>query len=135
MDTSEFAAVDFFYLFFPNEAFELISTETKRYASQYLDSTVDFAPSSRFRAWSDTSPDEIKAFVSLEITMDFAKNLHMTIIGVGSGSQLCHFHPLRHGTGLSCCKHFCISEMLKNKFPRDKMATTHYLKFSLFLTL
>lgn len=68
VDTSEFAAVDFFYLFFPNEAFELISTETNRYASQYLDSTADFEPSSRFRAWSDTSPDEIKAFVSLEIT-------------------------------------------------------------------
>ena len=69
VDTSEFAPVDFFYLFFPNEAFELISTETNRYAIQYLDSTADFEPSSRFHAWSDTSPDEIKAFVSLEIAM------------------------------------------------------------------
>ena len=56
VDTSEFVAVDFFYLFFPNEAFELISTETTRYASQYLDLTVDFEQSSGFRAWSDTSP-------------------------------------------------------------------------------
>ena len=69
MDTSEFAAADFFYLFFPNEALELISTETNRYASQYLDSTADIKPSSRFRASSDMSPGEIKAFVSLEITM------------------------------------------------------------------
>ena len=137
VDTSEFAPVDFFYLFFPNEAFELISTETNRYAIQNLDSTADFEPSSRFHAWSDTSPDEIKAFVSLEIAMGLGQkpaNVEYWS-GAGFGSQLCHFHPLCHGTGLSCCKHFCILAMLKNMFTRDKMATTHYLKFSLFLTL
>ena len=69
VDTSEFAPVDYFYLLFPNEAFKLISTETNRYAIQYLDSTTDFEPSSRFHAWSDMSPDKIKAFVSLEIAM------------------------------------------------------------------
>ena len=93
VDTSGFPPVDFFYLVFPNEAFILVSTETNRYASQYLDSTADFEPKSRFSVWSDTSPDEIKAFVSLEVTMGLCQKP-----GVGSGSQLCHFYLLCHGT-------------------------------------
>lgn len=69
VDASNYVPVDFFYLFFPNEAFELISRETNRYAQQYLDTPADFEPCSRFRAWKDTSPNEIKAFFALQIAM------------------------------------------------------------------
>ena len=54
-------------MFFHDEAFTLISNETNRYASQYLDTPVDLEPSSRFHAWNNTSPNEIRAFVALEI--------------------------------------------------------------------
>lgn len=69
VDATEFSPVDFFYMFFPDEAFTLISNETNRYAGQYLDTPVDFEPSSRFHAWNDTSPNEIRAFVASEIAM------------------------------------------------------------------
>ena len=44
--TNDFEPVNYFTLFFPSEAFDLMSEETNRYAMQYLDTTVDF--SSRF---------------------------------------------------------------------------------------
>ena len=69
VDTSNFAPVDFFYLFMPDAAFELIYTEINRYALQYLDDPADLPPSSRYLSWSDTSKAEIKAFVALQIAM------------------------------------------------------------------
>lgn len=66
-----------FFMFFSNEAFNLISNRKNRYAGQYLDTLVDFQPSSRFLAWSETSRNEIKAFVALEIAMGLCqKPLH-----------------------------------------------------------
>ena len=71
VDATEFSPVNFFYTFFPHEAFTLISNKTNRYASQYLDTPVDFESSSHFHAWNDpdTSPNEIRAFIALEIAM------------------------------------------------------------------
>ena len=68
IDATDFSPVKFFYMFFPDEAFPLISNETNRYAGQYLDTPVDFEPSPSFHAWNDTSSNEI-AFVALEIAM------------------------------------------------------------------
>lgn len=69
VDMSNFTPVDFFHLFFPNEAFELISSETNRYAQQCLDMPAEFEPCSWFQAWRDTSPNKIKAFLALQIAM------------------------------------------------------------------
>lgn len=69
VDTSNFGPVDFFHLFMPDAAFELIATETNRYAMQHFDSSCDLSPNSRFQKWKDTSKDEIKAFVALQIAM------------------------------------------------------------------
>lgn len=69
IETTDFEPVDYFYSFFPEEAFKLIAEETNRYADQFFDTPVEFPPSSRFHAWSDTSVEEIKAFVALQIAM------------------------------------------------------------------
>ena len=69
VDTTNFTPVDFFYLFMPEAAFELISVETNRYAMQYLDDTADPPPRSRFLSWIDTSKAEIKALIALQIAM------------------------------------------------------------------
>ena len=69
VNTTNFTPVDFFYLFMPDAAFELISVETNRYALQYLDDPADLPPSSRLLSWIDTSKTEMKAFVALQIAM------------------------------------------------------------------
>ena len=69
VDTSDFKPVDYFKLFFPSEAFNLIANETNRYAAQYLDSHPNLPQNSRFLAWRVTSPDEMQAFVALQIAM------------------------------------------------------------------
>ncbi|KAL9977456.1 hypothetical protein ACROYT_G014860 [Oculina patagonica] len=69
VDTTNFSPVDFFHLFMPEAAFELIYVETNRYAFQYFDDPSDLPPSSRFLSWTDTSKAEIKAFVALQIAM------------------------------------------------------------------
>ena len=69
VDTTRFEPVDYFYQYFPEEAFNLMAAETNRYADQFFDTPVDFSPSSRFHTWTDTSVDEIKAFVALQIAM------------------------------------------------------------------
>ena len=69
VDTADFEPVDYFYQFFPEEAFQLIAAETNRYADQFFDTPVDLPPSSRFHSWSETNVDEMKAFVALQIAM------------------------------------------------------------------
>lgn len=50
VDTTDFQPVDYFKLFFPDEAFDLIAEETNRYAMQYLDTPVNFPANLRFWA-------------------------------------------------------------------------------------
>ena len=69
IETTDFESVDYFYTFFPEEAFKLITEETNRYADQFFDTLVDFSLSSKFSAWSDTCVDEIKPFAALQIAM------------------------------------------------------------------
>lgn len=47
----------------------LIAVETNRYARQYFDNTVDLPRASWLSSWYDTSPEEVKAFVALQIAM------------------------------------------------------------------
>ena len=61
--------IDYFYKFFPKSIFECMAEETNHYASQYFDSTVDLPPHSRYLKWQETSTEEMKSFVALEIAM------------------------------------------------------------------
>jgi hypothetical protein len=62
--------IEYFLTIFTEEIFQLMATETNRYATQFFDSPVDFLPAnSRFLAWSETSADEMKAYVGLQILM------------------------------------------------------------------
>ena len=70
---TEFQPVYYFKLFFPDEAFDFIAEETNRYAMQYLDTTIDFPANSRFWVWCNTTSNEIKAFVALQIAMGLCK--------------------------------------------------------------
>ncbi|XP_067023688.1 piggyBac transposable element-derived protein 4-like [Acropora muricata] len=100
VDATEFSPVDFFYMFFHDEAFTLISNETNRYASQYLDTPVDLEPSSRFHAWNNTSPNEIRAFVALEIDN-------------GTLSETCTFRLLEWVLAHSCTFSSVMSEQVR----------------------
>lgn len=61
--------IDFFYLLFPDEAFELICDRTNSYAVEYFDGAWDLPPHSRFAEWKDTTVNEVKAFIGLQIMM------------------------------------------------------------------
>ena len=68
VDTSDFSPVDFFKLYFPDEAIELISNETNSYAEQFFDAPHDFDSHSRFHKWTDTTFEEISAMLAMKIT-------------------------------------------------------------------
>ena len=44
IEITDFESVDYFYSFFPQEAFKLIAEETNRYADQFFDTPVDLPP-------------------------------------------------------------------------------------------
>ena len=71
VDASRFDMVDYFYTFFPQEAFSVIAEETNRYAQHFFDShrAHELPPKSPFRKWTDTDSSEIHAFVALQIAM------------------------------------------------------------------
>ena len=61
-------ASDYFLLFLVDDFFELLATETNRYAQQIIQSR-QFPPNSRVHKWRDTTADEMKAFVGLLMAM------------------------------------------------------------------
>lgn len=69
VDTSDFTPLNYFQLFFPDTLFDLMETETNRYALQQLDSTTDLPPHSRFTEWADTCQTELRAYVAMVISM------------------------------------------------------------------
>ena len=69
VDTSDFSPGDFFKLYFPAEAIELISIETNRYAEQLFDAPHDFDSHSPFHKWTDTTFEELSAMLAMKITM------------------------------------------------------------------
>ena len=69
LDTDEYNPVDYFDLFFPNEVYELMATETNRYADQFRAYNPDRGQHSRFNAWEETNISEMKAYVALQIAM------------------------------------------------------------------
>ena len=48
VDTTDYNVVDYFYLFFPVEAFQLLQDQTNAYAMQFFDNTHDLPDTSRF---------------------------------------------------------------------------------------
>ena len=61
--------VHYFSLLFPKSAFELICEQTNAYAMSLFDNPVDVSASSRFGKWVETSVNEMKAYVGLQIFM------------------------------------------------------------------
>lgn len=56
-----------FFHFFDTEVFDLIVTETNRYAGQLL--STPLRPHSRLNAWKETNADEIKQFLGIIMWM------------------------------------------------------------------
>ena len=84
-DISDFSSVDFFKLFFLDQAIQVISMETNRYADQLFDAPLDFVSHSRFHKWSDTTPEEISAMLAMKITMGICSKQRSQNTGVGFG--------------------------------------------------
>ena len=61
--------VHYFSLLFPKSAFELICEQTNAYAMSFFDNPVDVSASSRFGKWVETTVNEMKAYVGLQIFM------------------------------------------------------------------
>jgi hypothetical protein len=61
--------IDFFMLFFPEAAFDLITEETNRYALNFFDKPADLPPSSRFLDWEDVDNDDIQIYIATQIGM------------------------------------------------------------------
>ena len=132
VDATEFSPVNLFYMFFPDEAFTLISNETNRYAGQYLDTPVDFEPSYRFRAWNDTSPNEIRVFVALEIAMGLCQKPAHSDYWSGFWLTAVPFSSVMSRNRFELLLTFLHFLTLKKKLGKGKMVTTLYLKYSVF---
>lgn len=65
--------ITLFKLFFPEDAFDLICKETNRYATQFYDNPNEFSRFSRFSEWEETSTQEIKAYIALQIAMGMSQ--------------------------------------------------------------
>eukprot|EP00745_Piridium_sociabile_P004562 TRINITY_DN12743_c0_g1_i2.p1 TRINITY_DN12743_c0_g1~~TRINITY_DN12743_c0_g1_i2.p1 ORF type:complete len:167 (+),score=34.64 TRINITY_DN12743_c0_g1_i2:343-843(+) len=68
VDTRDFSPVDYFQLFFPDDVFQFLATETNRYAAQFLQGRA-LSTHSRFKKWVETDMSEMKAFAALQIAM------------------------------------------------------------------
>ncbi|KAM4544857.1 piggyBac transposable element-derived protein 4-like [Odontesthes bonariensis] len=66
--TNSDSALDFLSLFLNDEFWNLLVTETNRYAQQFL-ASHQLKPHSRFHKWSDVTVSEMKAFISLHLSM------------------------------------------------------------------
>jgi len=70
------SCADYFSLFVPEEIYEIMSTETNRYANDYLTkNTATIRPNSRYKKWKDTTPEEMKMFVGITIAMGIITQL------------------------------------------------------------
>ena len=69
VDTDDYEPLDYFKLFFPDGAFQLLCDQTNQYATQYIDGPVPFPTHSRFRKWEATTVSEMQAYVALQIAM------------------------------------------------------------------
>ena len=126
----------FSFVFSLMKAFTLIWNKTNRYASQYLDTPVDFEPSSPFLVLSDTSPNEIKALTALEIQMGLCQKpthpdywIRFLLTAVPSS-----FVMSRNRFWVVANVFYTLVK-LKNKLTGGQMVTTLYLKSSVFFTL
>ncbi|XP_063077170.1 piggyBac transposable element-derived protein 4-like [Engraulis encrasicolus] len=66
--SSDSSPLDFLSLFLGDEFWNILVTETNRYAHQYLGSHR-LKTNSRFHEWCDVTTSEMKAFLSLHLTM------------------------------------------------------------------
>lgn len=67
----------FFFMFLDDEVFELMTTETNRYAAQKL-ADPKLEVNARLRKWKDTNPEELKIFIGILLWMGLVRmpNLH-----------------------------------------------------------
>lgn len=56
---------------FPPERFELVATETNRYAKTVIEKLGTLLLRSRYHNWNDVSAVDIKTFIAVEIGMVF----------------------------------------------------------------
>lgn len=68
-----------FLQFMPRSVFEHVAKETNIYADQFLDTTFDFSPRSRYHKWTKCTTEDIQAMVALDISMGMCRKptLHM----------------------------------------------------------
>ena len=62
-----------FLKLFPEEVFELVATETNRYAKVMINKNQPLKPHSRLHKWKDVTPAKIKAFIAVELVMGIVK--------------------------------------------------------------
>ena len=60
---------DYFLLFFPESGFDWIRDMINLYAEQFFDQPSELPTSSRFLSWTDTTSNEVKSFMGLQIAM------------------------------------------------------------------
>ena len=66
-DLIDVRSVDFVFLFWTDEFWELLTSETNRYAYQFLEKT-QLKEKSKFHSWYDITVQETKAFLSLHLS-------------------------------------------------------------------
>ena len=70
--------IDYFSVFLKEGDFETMATETNRYAAKYIETTAqNFKSHSRFRAWKETTWQEMKVFFALTIAMGLVVQLDL----------------------------------------------------------
>lgn len=75
----ELTVGNYFSLFFPENLYEIMATETNRYAADYLEkNAANIKQFSRYRKWKDTTADEMKLFVGITFAMGIINQLDIS---------------------------------------------------------
>ena len=61
------SAVDFFHLFFTDEAYQLLVEQTNLYAHQYIEQNPNLGPHSLAKRWVDVTVEDMKLFIALTL--------------------------------------------------------------------
>ncbi|XP_076453590.1 uncharacterized protein LOC143288830 [Babylonia areolata] len=69
VSTDNFHPVDFFMLFFPESAFQLMADQSYLYAEELQSDVTELSQHSRMNAAKDITVPEMKAYTALQIAM------------------------------------------------------------------
>lgn len=104
-----------FFSFCARENYEIMSTESNRYANDYLtQNAATIRPNFRYKKWKDTTPEEMKMFVGITIAMGIITQLDTSEYWTTDEvNETSFFMYVKTGFGF-CCYFFTSQTIIHN---------------------